>query len=41
MYFQSAIRAVGSHPSQEGAPGISLNFSPLMTVKAAGSTTAA
>ena len=38
MNFQSAIRAVGSHPSQEGAPGISVNSSPLMTVKAAGGT---
>ena len=38
MHFQSAIRVVGSHPSQEGAPGISVNSSPLMTVKAAGGT---
>ena len=29
---------VHSHPSQEGVPGISVNSSPLMTVKAAGST---
>ena len=29
---------MGSHPSQEGATGISVNSSPLMTVKAAGGT---
>ena len=35
---QSAIRVVGSHPSQEGATGICVNSSPTMTVKAAGGT---
>ena len=38
MYFQSASRVVGSHPSQEGATGICVNSSPRMTVKAAVST---
>ena len=39
MYkYQSATRVVGSHPSQEGATGISVNSSPIMTVKAAVST---
>ena len=36
--IKSATRVVGSHPSQEGATGISVNSSPIMTVKAAVST---
>ena len=36
--IESATRVVGSHPSQEGATGIGVNSSPIMTVKAAVST---